>query len=97
MIDFQLLLISGNNYAVPTNEFVPAAEQFGEDFAGAEFHETRALLADGGDRFGVSTAVFDTFEELMWMGNQGVHCRDFRDIEDSIHYGLTTLIHCRVT
>jgi hypothetical protein len=32
----------------------------------------------------------------MWMGNQGVHCRS-RDMRDSIHYGLMTLIHCRVT
>jgi len=96
MIDFQLFLIPGNNYAVSTSEYVPAAEQFGEDFAGAEFHETRTLLADGGDRFGVSTTIFDTVEELMWMGNQGVHCRS-RDMRDSIHYGLMTLIHCRVT
>lgn len=61
-----------SNYVLPGDEYVPAAEQFGEDFLGAEFHETRTLLADGGDRFGVSTATFDTVEELMWMGNQGV-------------------------
>lgn len=71
----QLILISGEecNYVVPGDEYVPATEQFGEDFAGAEFHETRTLLADGGDRFGVSTATFDMIEELMWMGNQGVY------------------------
>lgn len=70
----QSILIPGEecNYVVPGEEYVPATEQFGEDFAGAEFHETRTLLADGGDRFGVSTATFDTVEELMWMGNQGV-------------------------
>jgi len=68
------ILISGDdcNYVVPGGEYVRATEQFGEDFSGAEFHETRTLLADGGDRFGVSTATFDTIEELMWMGNQGV-------------------------
>lgn len=67
-------LITGEetSYVLATEEYVPAAEQFGEDFAGAEFHETRTLLADGGDRFGVSTVTFDTVEELMWMGNQGV-------------------------
>jgi len=70
------ILISGDecNYVVSGDEYVHATEQFGEDFAGAEFHETRTLLADGGDRFGVSTATFDTIEELMWMGNQGVCC-----------------------
>lgn len=52
---------------------MPINEQFVEEYAGAEFHETRTLLADGGDRFGVSTITFDTVEELMWMGNQGVH------------------------
>lgn len=62
-----------SNYVLPVNEYVPGTEQFGEDFTGAEFHETRTLLADGGDRYGVSTATFDTVEDLMWMGNQGVH------------------------
>lgn len=51
---------------------MPVTEHFDEEYAGAEFHETRTLLADGGDRFGVSTITFDTIEELMWMGNQGV-------------------------
>lgn len=64
-------------YILPSDEYVPATEQFGEDFTGAEFHETRTLLADGGDRFGVSTATFDTVEELMWMGNQGGHVTSY--------------------
>lgn len=67
-------LIAGEepNYGLTGEGFMPVTEHFDEEYAGAEFHETRTLLADGGDRFGVSTITFDTIEELMWMGNQGV-------------------------
>lgn len=60
------------NYVLSGEPFAPANEEFEESFTGTEFHETHTLIADGGDRFGVSTATFDTMEELMWMGNQGV-------------------------
>lgn len=59
------------------DQYVSTTEQFGEEYDGAEFHETHTLLADGGDRFGVSTVTFDTMEELMWMGNQGVLVLNF--------------------
>lgn len=37
-----------------------------------EYTEFGTVLADGGDRFAVSAISFDTQEELLWMGNEGV-------------------------
>lgn len=37
-----------------------------------EYLEMGTIQADGGDTFGVSTIQFDTHEELIWMGNEGV-------------------------
>lgn len=38
----------------------------------ADYELRSSMLVDGGDRFGVSSVVFDKYEELVWMGNHGV-------------------------
>lgn len=51
--------------------YLPITGQYGD----GEYRETQTILADGGDRFGVSSIYFDRQEELLWMGNQGVSNR----------------------
>lgn len=64
--------VEEESYELPSDGFVPTSEHFAEGYTDAEFQETHTILADGGERFGVSAVAFDQQEELLWMGNQGV-------------------------
>lgn len=58
---------------VSDESFVPVNDHFTPDYStGGEFQERRTILADGGEHFGVTALAFDSQEELLWMGNQGV-------------------------
>ncbi|KAG8222633.1 hypothetical protein J437_LFUL011909 [Ladona fulva] len=73
----EILLYDEEATHYAAGDFVPVAEHFGENFAESEFQETHTVLADGGDRFGVSAIAFDLQEELLWMGNQGGHLTSY--------------------
>lgn len=53
-----------------------------------EYAEFGTVLADGGDRFAVSAICFDTQEELLWMGNEGVRILSFMLPNNLRHHNI---------
>jgi hypothetical protein len=87
--------VEEDTYELPSEGFVPTSEHFAEGYTGAEFQETHTILADGGERFGVSAVAFDQQEELLWMGNQGVSTiKIFEDSSDNVQKEATNCCCC---
>ena len=57
--------------------------------------ELASILIDGSDHFGVSTVLFDSHEELIWVGNEGVggnHCVLYCALVRAYEFGIWALV-----
>lgn len=87
-MNFQVYDAQNGNETYPPTDF--ATFNIGQ--TAPEYLELGTILADGGETFGVSTIRFDSHEELLWMGNEGVSAATCFELRSSNMFFRTNVL-----